>query len=148
MMSGVDATPGMATGLKAGAPPRRLYILVVDDNKPFAETLAWVLEGAGDRVETSHNGPSALEVARRVDPDIIFLDINLPVMDGFDVCKQLRAQSKNPDLKIIAQSGYSDTSVEAETRDACFDAHFTKPLDLKRVVALVGDIRRQLAQPV
>jgi len=137
-----DPKAGLSPGLWAGVPGRPLRILIVDDNKPFAETLSWVLEGAGDQIETSHNGPCALEIARRFDPDIIFLDIVLPVVDGYDVCRQLRAQSDKPDLKIFAQSGYGDTAVEAKRRGACFDAHLVKPLDLRQVVSLVNDIRR------
>ncbi|MBW8735008.1 MAG: response regulator [Asticcacaulis sp.] len=116
--------------------------MIVDDNKPFAETLSWVLEGGGDKLEIAYNGPAALELARRFDPDIVFLDIVLPVVDGYEVCKQLRAQSKNPALKIIALSGFDDTSVEAEKRGACFDFHFTKPLDIRQIVVLMGHIRR------
>ena len=63
-------------------------------------------------------------------------------MDGYEVCKQLRAQSENPDLKIISQSGFEDVPVEAEKRDACFDVHLSKPVDLAQVVAVLNDTRR------
>jgi len=142
-MSGVDIASGTGTGLKAGIPLRSLRILIVDDNKPFAETLSWVLEGGGDKIEICHSGPVALDTARRFDPDVVFLDIHLPVMDGYEVCRQLRAQAGNPDLKIIAQSGYNDTSVEAKARGACFDAHLVKPLDVRQVVSLLNDVRRK-----
>lgn len=127
---------------KAGASARPLRILIVDDNKPFAESLAWVFEAAADKVEIAHNGPDALEIARRLDPDVVFLDILLPVMDGYEVCRQMRAQSRNPDLKIIAQSGYGDTKTEAERQKACFDLYLVKPIDIRQVVALVGHMRK------
>ena len=140
-MSSATTVTDEKAGHLAGAIVRPLRVLIVDDNKPFAETLSWVLEGGGHTIEIAHNGPDALATARRLDPDIVFLDIVLPVMDGYEVCKHLRAQSKNPNLKIIAQSGYSDTAAEAQKRDACFDAHLTKPVDVREIVTLLSDIR-------
>jgi len=142
-MSTVDIASGTETRVEAGSPLRPFRILIVDDNKPFAETLSWILEGTGGEIKTCYNGPAALEVAEAFDPDIVFLDIKLPVMDGHEVCRQLRARSNNPDLKIIAQSGYGDTAAEAARRGACFDAHIVKPLDVRRVVNLLSDIRRK-----
>jgi len=146
-MTDLDIASEQNTGATTTRPARLLRILIVDDNKSFAETLSWVLEGVGDTVETAHNGPDALDVARRFNPDIIFLDIVLPVMDGYETCRRLRAQSMNPDLKIIAQSGYGDTAAEAASRGACFDAHLTKPLDLRQIVSLLTDIRWNRLKP-
>ena len=143
-MSGVDFATKPAAGNSAPAKLRSLRILIVDDNKPFAETLSWVLQGAGDLTEICHNGPSALETARTFDPDIIFLDIILPVVDGYEVCKQLRAQAKRDNLLIVAQSGIDDTEMEAAQRGACFDIHLSKPLDLRQVVSIVNDTRQAL----
>ena len=140
-MSTVYTVPDDKAGHLAAAIVRPLRILIVDDNKPFAETLSWVLEGGGHTIEIAHSGPGALDAAKRLDPNVVFLDIILPVVDGYEVCKQLRAQSQNPNLKIIAQSGYGDTATEAEKRGACFDAHLTKPLDVRQVVTLLSDIR-------
>lgn len=146
-MSDIDIASDTDLSARAVAPARQLRILIVDDNKSFAETLSWVLEGVGDIVQTAHNGPSALGTARCFNPDIVFLDIVLPVMDGYEVCKQLRAQSHNPDLKIIAQSGYGDTSAEAADRGACFDLHLSKPLDLRQIVTVLNDIRWNRLKP-
>jgi CheY-like chemotaxis protein len=103
-----------------------------------------VLQGAGDLTEICHNGPSALETAKDFDPDIIFLDIILPVIDGYEVCKQLRTQTKRDNLIIVAQSGIGDTALEAEQRGACFDVHLSKPVDLRQVVSIVNDVRQTL----
>lgn len=141
-MSGVDTIT--KAGPIAGQKPQRLRVLIVDDNKPFAETLSWVFEGAGDRIEIAHNGPTALEVARRLDPHVVFLDIMLPVMDGIEVCKQIRAQSDNPALRIIALSGFADAAEEADKRHVCFDAYISKPLDLRQVIALLSEMRQTI----
>jgi CheY-like chemotaxis protein len=143
-MSGVDFATRPAAGDSARSKLRSLRILIVDDNKPFAETLSWVLQGAGDLTEICHNGPSALETARTFDPDIIFLDIILPVIDGYEVCKQLRAQTQRENLLIVAQSGIGDTALEAAQRGACFDIHLGKPVDLRQVVSIVNDTRQAL----
>lgn len=147
IMSDFDFASGTETGAKAGTSARPLRILIVDDNKSFAETLSWVLEGMGDTVETVHNGPNALDAVQAFNPDIVFLDIVLPVMDGYEVCRQMRAQFQNPALKIIAQSGYGDTASEALKRGACFDAHLTKPLDLRQVIKVISDIRWNRFKP-
>lgn len=146
-MSDIDIALDADPSVEAAGPARLLRILIVDDNKSFAETLSWVLQGIGDVVETAHNGPDALDVARRFAPDIIFLDIVLPVMDGYETCKRLRAQSQNPGLTIIAQSGYGDTAIEAAERGACFDLHLSKPLDLRQVIAVLTDIRWNRLKP-
>lgn len=146
-MSDFDFASDTDTGVKAGASARALRILIVDDNKSFAETLSWVLQGVGDTVETAHNGPAALDAAARFDPDIVFLDIILPVMDGYEVCRQLRARSQNSALKIIAQSGYDDTVEEAARRGACFDLHLSKPLDFRQIVTILNDVRWKRLKP-
>jgi len=142
-MSGVEVAPDAQAGRGEGAVARSLRILVVDDNKPFAETFAWMLEGAGDAVEIAHNGPNAVEIAARLEPDLVFMDIVLPVVDGYEVCKKLRARLRSPLLTIVALSGYGETADEAGKRGACFDAHFVKPVDLRQIVALLNDVRRK-----
>jgi CheY-like chemotaxis protein len=75
----------------AAAPKRKL--LVVDDNRDVAHSLAMLLRGLGHEVEAAYDGPSAIAVARRMRPEIIFLDIALPGMDGFQVAENIRADS-------------------------------------------------------
>ncbi len=140
-MSDVNAVADARAGRQADLFARPLRILIVDDNKSFAETLSWVLEGSGNMIAIAHNGPDAVEIAGRFEPDIVFLDIILPVMDGYEVCRQLRANTKNPNIKILAQSGYDDTAAEAVKHGVRFEVHLTKPLDLRQVVAVIGDIR-------
>jgi len=80
------------------AEPTRLRILVVDDEAEMAETSRTILAGEGYRVSVVDNGPAALETARVDPPDLILLDIQMPGMDGYEVCKRIRA---NPDTEKI-----------------------------------------------
>jgi two-component system cell cycle response regulator len=117
-------------------------VLIVDDNKPYAETLGWLIRDAVDKVEIAFNGPEAIGIAKRLDPDIVFLDIILPVMDGFEACKQIRASSQNPELKVIALSHLDDTIDQASLRGARFDLHLMKPVDARQIVAFICDMRK------
>ena len=117
-------------------------VLVVDDNIDAADLLSEALEGLGYQTRTAYDGPSALEVAAAFDPDIALLDIGLPAMDGYELARRLRTRppSSKP-LRLIALTGYGRDTDRAQTRDAGFDSHMVKPIDLARLAAAI----RQLA---
>ena len=105
-------------------------ILVVDDNESSAMTLSWAMEMYGYEVRTCYDGVSAVAVADDFQPEIVLLDIGMPIMDGYEVCRQLR---KNPALcgtHVVAQTGWGDAETRRRTREAGFDEHLTKPVDL------------------
>ena len=113
-------------------------VLVVDDNEPSAQTLAWAMEMYGCDVRACHDGQSALAEAETFRPDIVLLDLGMPVMDGFEVCRRLRG---HPDLKsvtVVAQSGWGSPDVRAKTTAAGFDHHLVKPLNLDQLADLIG----------
>jgi PAS domain S-box-containing protein len=109
--------------------PNRRYILVVDDNEDAADTLKTSLEAAGHVVHVAHDGPSALKLAGEIIPDVAVLDIGLPVMDGYELARQLRAQRGLAQLPLIAISGYGQESDQIRSRAAGFQAHLVKPVD-------------------
>jgi PAS domain S-box-containing protein len=106
-------------------------VLVVDDNVDAAELLSDALEGLGYETRTAYDGPSALEVAAAFEPDIALLDIGLPAMDGYELARRLRGQppSGKP-LRLIALTGYGRDADRARTREAGFDSHMVKPIDI------------------
>ena len=109
---------------------RARRILVVDDNESSAMTLSWAMEMYGYEVRTCYDGVTAVEVAENFKPEIVLLDIGMPIMDGYEVCRQLR---KNPALcgtHVVAQTGWGDAETRRRTREAGFDEHLTKPVDL------------------
>ena len=109
-------------------PARR--ILVVDDNESSAMTLSWAMEMYGYEVRTCYNGASAVEVAEDFKPEIVLLDIGMPVMDGYEVCRQLRQSPSLCGTRVVAQTGWGDAETRRRTKEAGFDEHLTKPVDL------------------
>ena len=115
-------------------------VLIVDDNAALATTYAWLLEDAGFAVETCHNGVDALQCIERFRPGIVLLDIGMPVMDGLQLCRILRADARWQDLPVIAQSGYGDDAMRARTREAGFDRHLVKPIEFDDLLKTLSEV--------
>ncbi|EGF92668.1 response regulator [Asticcacaulis biprosthecium C19] len=109
---------------------RRLDVLIVDDNTDSADTTRWMLELIGHRPRVENNGPAALEAVQRLRPDVVLLDIGMPGMDGYEVCRLLREMPGGTDMVIIAQTGWGQESDRRQAFDAGFDHHVTKPVSL------------------
>jgi DNA-binding response OmpR family regulator len=115
-------------------------ILIVEDEPALQETLAYNLEKQGYEVETVGDGHSALEVARARTPDLIVLDIMLPSLDGFEVCKILRKEMTVPILMLTARDDEIDRVVGLEVGA---DDYLTKPFSMRELVARVkAQLRR------
>ncbi|HEY3486857.1 MAG TPA: response regulator, partial [Gammaproteobacteria bacterium] len=113
------------------------YILLVDDNEDAADMLKTSLEAAGHVVHVAHDGPSALKLAQEVAPDIAVLDIGLPVMDGYELARQLRKQQGLGGLPLIAISGYGQDSDQSRSKAAGFQAHLVKPVNPDQIESLL-----------
>ncbi|WP_165252771.1 hybrid sensor histidine kinase/response regulator [Paludisphaera soli] len=119
---------------------RRLRLLVVDDSVDSARSLAQCLKLWGyDEVSVAHDGPSAVAVATSQPFDVIFLDIGLPGMDGYQVAERVRDQFGSAGPVLIALTGYGQAEDSARSRDVGFDEHLTKPVDLDRLRTMLGD---------
>jgi CheY-like chemotaxis protein len=117
----------------------RLRILVVDDNVDSAETMAVLLSHGGHEVRTAHDGGEAVNVAEEFTPQVILLDIGLPVRSGHEVARELRKKPWAAGVKIIAMSGWGQDADRKSSREAGFDHHLVKPIDhaeLRRLLAL------------
>jgi len=117
-----------------------LRVLVVDDNIDSAQTTRWMLELNGHIPTVAHDGASALAAARRTHPDVILLDIGMPGMDGYEVCRALRTMPETRDKTIIAQTGWGQESDRKKAFDAGFDHHITKPISLDALNAVLAGV--------
>ncbi len=120
----------------ASAAPAARRVLVVDDNRDAAESLADLVSMLGHATEVAYDGPSALEKARAHPPDVVLCDIGLPGMDGYEVARALRAQH-GPAIQLVAVSGYAQPEDVRRAGEAGFDAHLAKPpdpLEIERIL--------------
>ena len=133
------APPAAQAPPSAIPPPRR--ILIVDDNVEAALTLAELLALDGHETHVAHDGPSAVEAARRLSPDVAILDIGLPGFDGFEVARRLRAEPELRRLLLVALSGWVQPDDRARSREAGFDHHLAKPVQLKSLELVLLEAR-------
>ena len=109
-------------------PPRR--VLIVDDNQDAADSLAMLLAFEGHETEAVYSGSEALERVHDFRPDVALLDIGLPEIDGYELARRLRAIPEIAGLRLVALTGYGQAEDLLRTRDAGFDGHLVKPVDL------------------
>jgi signal transduction histidine kinase len=120
-------------------------ILVVDDNRDAADSIALLLELAGHEVRTAYDGPDALNLASVFRPEVVILDLGLPIMDGFEIARQIEGQSWGKDIALVALTGWGQQEDYRRTTDAGFDAHLVKPVapeELLKILAHVSSEQR------
>jgi signal transduction histidine kinase len=119
-------------------------ILIVDDKQDAADSMAMLLRLYGHQVLVAHGALQALEIAAAASPSVVLLDIGLPEMDGYEVCRRLRQQGMT-DTQIIAMTGYGQDRDRQLSQEAGFDAHTVKPVDLDEVLRLLASHPRSRA---
>jgi PAS domain S-box-containing protein len=117
-------------------------VLVVDDNRDGAEALARLLRSRGYDVIAEYDGLTALEQAKRLEPDVVLLDLGMPNVDGFQVCESLRAHTWRRRPCIVALTGWGRENDLVRTKNAGFDAHLIKPVDGDVLVELLEHHRQ------
>jgi len=128
---------------REGVSPPSRRILLIDDNDDARELMGIVLEMHGHRVAEADGGAAGLAQARAFAPDIVFLDLGMPGMDGYETAVALRRLPGMEKLWIVALSGWSDQATLARTQHAGFDWHLSKPADIPRIDNfLLGDWTR------
>jgi CheY-like chemotaxis protein/two-component sensor histidine kinase len=121
---------------------RGLRILVVDDNVDGADAFGRLLALMGHETVTEYDGQSALRRAAELAPDIVFIDLGMPGMDGFEVCRRLREQSLTKQPRTVALTGWGRKEDIARTAEGGFDAHLVKPVDREVLKHLLADVAR------
>jgi CheY-like chemotaxis protein len=121
------------------AEPRagRRRVLIVDDNPDAVALLSDFLEEVGHEVQTAADAPTALQLVQTFTPDIAFLDIGLPVMDGYELARQLRRMRKLAITPFIAVTGYSQEDDRLRALGNGFTEHLSKPLTPDRILECI-----------
>lgn len=129
----------MSSGPKTGpAMPSGSRILIVDDNRDAADSLGLLLGLDGHDVRVAYAGRQALETAKDFLPDVAILDLGLPDLSGYDVARLMRQDPLLEQVSLIALTGWGQEEHKQRARDAGFDFHLTKPVDLDRLAAVIG----------
>jgi CheY-like chemotaxis protein len=110
-----------------------LRILVVDDNVDAADMLAELVASDGHAVEVAHDGATALSAAARMHPHLVFLDVGLPRMDGYEVARRLRQVPELQRTRLVALTGFGQDADRRRASESGFDVHIVKPADWNRI---------------
>ena len=127
---------------RASRPIQPLRVLIIEDNVDSAEMLAYLLKLNGYEVRVTHDGRKALTEALDFQPQAVLCDIGLPVMDGYEVGEKLRAHSAFAKIPLIALTGYGQDEARQRAKEAGFDHHLVKPLDLVTLKGLLEKLER------
>jgi PAS domain S-box-containing protein len=117
-------------------------LLVVDDNEDSAVSLAMLLRLQGHEVRVAHSGPAALDLAASYRPDLIFLDIGMPGMDGYEVARRIRQTPDLTPVVLAALTGWGQKEDRRRTAEAGFDHHLVKPVESKALEVVFADLKR------
>jgi CheY-like chemotaxis protein len=145
------AVARQAVSALAPAPPStapssggaRARILVADDNRDAAQTLAMLLELEGHEVRTAYDGLEALQLAEPFRPQIMLLDIGMPHMDGYQTARRIREQPWGQSVLLVALTGWGQDQDRHQASEAGFDRHLIKPVDPCTLHGLIEPIIRR-----
>jgi CheY-like chemotaxis protein len=121
-------------------------ILVVDDNQDTADSLALMLEALGHEARTAYDGARAITLADEFRPDVILMDIGMPRFNGFQAAQRIRAQPWADRVVLIAITGWDRDEDRLCSKEAGFDAHLTKPVDLELLFRLLSAMNQPPSQ--
>ncbi|WP_456239078.1 hybrid sensor histidine kinase/response regulator [Ramlibacter alkalitolerans] len=124
-----------------------LRVLVIDDNRDSADSASDVLRLLGNQVESAYDGENGIQVAQRFRPHMVLLDLAMPGMDGYEVRRRLIAEADASATYLVAMTGFGNEDDKKRTRDAGFDAHLTKPVELDALIALLNEARARFGKP-
>jgi CheY-like chemotaxis protein len=135
-----DALPPQPSAPEQNSASRHCRVLIIEDNQMAARSLQMYLQGAGHVVELAHTGPDGIDSARRFHPEVVLCDIGLPGFDGYAVARSLRQEKSLQGIYLVAISGYSTDGDQRLARDAGFNLHLSKPVDLEKIDAILADL--------
>jgi CheY-like chemotaxis protein len=116
-------------------------VLVVDDNRDAADSLAALLLALGSEVRTAYDGPSALAALNSYRPALVLLDLGMPGMDGYEVARRIRQEARYRDMLLVALTGWGQEEDRRRSREAGFDQHLVKPVAVEALQAVLAALR-------
>jgi CheY-like chemotaxis protein len=126
---------------ESAANARKLRILVADDNRDAAQTLAIMLRFEGHEVRTAYDGLEVLATGRLFQPELVFLDIGMPVLDGYQTARQIREQPWGKHVHLVALTGWSQETDRQQSVAHGFEDHIVKPADAEQLKAVIDRAR-------
>jgi PAS domain S-box-containing protein len=123
-----------------GERPQDRRILIVDDNRDSAESLAMLLEITGNKTYIAHDGLEGIAAVEKYRPEVVLLDIGLPKLDGHEVCRRIREQSWGQNIVVIALTGWGQEDDRRRSEEAGFNGHLVKPVDYDLLLELLGKL--------
>ncbi len=143
-----DKAPAAASPSRCSpAHTHKLKVLVVDDNVDSAKSLGWLIKSMDCEVEVAFAGPAAIEIANTFLPELVFLDIGMPGMDGYEICETLRATPQLAHCTFVAQTGWGQQEDIARAHAAGFHHHLIKPVELAALKSIVSATKASAPQP-
>ena len=118
----------------------RHRVLVVDDNVDAAKSLGMLLELSGQQVSIAHDGHEGIQKAKDFRPELVLLDIGMPGMDGYEVCRRLRQDKATRDSILIAITGWGLEEDRERALQEGFDCHLVKPVELNTLVKMLEEL--------
>jgi CheY-like chemotaxis protein len=128
--------PADAAQVQSVPPGRR--IMIVDDNKDAGDALAMLLELAAHEVRVAYSGRVALALAQTFRPEVAFIDIGMPDLNGYEVAQALRREPWGAQIRLVALTGWGQHDDRQRAKDAGFDRHLTKPVDSEALEPLLN----------
>jgi PAS domain S-box-containing protein len=129
----------------AQTPEKGCRVLVIDDNVDAAQSLAKLLEITGHEVQVAYDGPSGLEAALAMRPDLVLLDIGLPGLDGYEVAQRMRQQATLKNIVLVALTGYGQDTDRQRSQEAGFDHHLVKPAKFAEIEKILAHLDERVA---
>lgn len=119
-----------------------MRVMIVEDNDALAQTTGWLVEMLGYEYRLARSGPEAIAAVGTYKPDVMMLDIGLPGMNGYDLCRALRQDPALKTTVFIAQTGWGQDEHRQMAREAGFHHHMVKPLSFDALESLLGTIEK------
>lgn len=117
-----------------------LRVLIIEDNRDFADTLCIMFDLLGHQAIAVHSGPQGIAKAKEYDPNIIFCDIGLPGMSGFEVAEEIRRVDALKHVRLVALSGYAQSQDIQKALESGYTCHVAKPVDMATIKRMLSEL--------